>query len=109
MAPYVGTGVIAGRIEFDTGTTVNDLTVDAISLSTGQTAFSTSTYAGTGVNADDNWHENFAFPDVPVGQYFVKAVFGATTWSGQVDVQEGMTNWVEIERSTADDNSSTSP
>ncbi len=96
MAPYVGTGVIAGRIKFADGSLANDVDVTVIDLASGATTHRTTSYAGFGVNADDNWNENFTVPDVPVGHYLITATYGTLTWSGQLEVREGMTNWVDM-------------
>jgi murein DD-endopeptidase MepM/ murein hydrolase activator NlpD len=96
IAPYVGTGVIAGRITYASGEPIDDLPLDVVDLSTGQTILRGSNYAGFGVNPDDNWNETFVVEDVPAGTYRVVAKFGGTVYSGEVTVIPGMTNWVEI-------------
>lgn len=96
VAPYAGTGVIAGRLLFPDGTAVRDADVAVIDPLSGQTVYTTTSYAGFGVNADDNWKENFVIPDVPVGRYVVTATYGTSAWFGEVTVREGMTNWVEM-------------
>ncbi len=100
IAPYAGTGLIAGRVTFADGDTVDDTEVRVIDLASGRTIRRINTYAGFGVNADDRWNENFVVPSVPVGHYLVSASYGAIRWSGEVYVQEGMTNWVEMQAST---------
>ncbi len=97
LAPYAGTGIIAGRVAFPDGRPADELEVRVVSLATGRTTHRTVTYAGFGVNSDDLWNENFTVPDVPVGRYLLTASFGAIRWSGEVAVQEGLTNWVEME------------
>ncbi len=97
LAPYAGTGVIAGRVEFPDGRPADELEVRLVSRNTGRTTHRTLTYAGFGVNSDDLWNENFTIPDVPVGQYLLTSHFGAIRWSGEIEVREGMTNWVEME------------
>ncbi len=96
IAPYAGTGVIAGRLLFPDGSAVRDADIVVMDPLSGRTVYTTTTYAGFGVNADDNWKENFVVPDVPVGRYIVTATYGASTWFGEVTVREGMTNWVEM-------------
>lgn len=96
MAPYVGTGVIAGRVAMEDDDLVEDAPVTLIDLSTGQVVARTGTYAGFGVNADDYWGENFALPDVPAGRYLVTARYGAITWSAEVQVLPGITTWADM-------------
>jgi murein DD-endopeptidase MepM/ murein hydrolase activator NlpD len=98
MAPYSGSGVIAGRVVFDNGRAVEDVPITLIDLATGQVVARTTSYAGFGVNADDNWNENFVIADVPVGHYLVTASLNALShWSGEVEVLAGTTNWVEMQ------------
>ena len=100
LAPYVGTGVIAGRVVFPSGDPAEDLEVRMINLETGDFVDRTVTYAGFGVSPDDNWNENFAIADVPTGTYLVMTSFGAGRWTAEVTVREGMTNWAEMELQT---------
>lgn len=100
LAPYVGTGVVAGRVAFPSGDPAADLEVKLIDLQTGDLVQRTVTYAGFGVSPDDNWNENFAIPDVPTGTYLVTASFGAGRWTAEVSVREGLTNWAEMELQT---------
>ncbi|HOA22854.1 MAG TPA: peptidoglycan DD-metalloendopeptidase family protein [Aggregatilineales bacterium] len=93
LAPYTGTGVIAGRVTFASGNPVYSLEVVVTDLDTGKVAYRTTTYAGDSARPDDLWNENFAIPNVPVGRYLVTAGYGA---SAEIEVQEGLTNWVEL-------------
>jgi murein DD-endopeptidase MepM/ murein hydrolase activator NlpD len=98
MAPYSGTGVIAGRVVFDNGRAVEDVPITVINLATGQVVARTTSYAGFGVNADDHWNENFVIADIPTGHYLVTANLNASSnWSGEVEVLPGVTNWVEMQ------------
>ena len=98
MAPYVDTGVIAGRVGFSDRSPADDATVTLIDGATGNVIDRTDTYAGYGVNPDDNWKENFVFPDIPVGRYLITSTYNTSTWSGTVDVIPGTTNWVNLQR-----------
>lgn len=97
MAPYVNTGVIAGRIVLKDGQLAMDAPINLIDLDTGQVVSRTTTYAGFGVNPDDHWQETFTLPDVPQGRYLVTARYNGSAWSGKVEVIPGTTNWVELE------------
>jgi murein DD-endopeptidase MepM/ murein hydrolase activator NlpD len=98
IAPYVGTGLILGRIDLPSGSPVYDGDVRVVDLETGRTVYRVPTYAGPAVNSDDNWNETFIVPNVPVGRYVLSASYGALRWTGEVTVREGMSNWVEMER-----------
>ena len=100
MAPYLGTGVIAGRIAFPDNSVVTDAVIMLIDRETGKVVERTNSYAGFGVTGDDNWNENFVFADVPVGRYLVTSRLSTIIWSGEVNVIAGATNWVEMERDT---------
>lgn len=97
MAPYVDTGIVAGRIAFPNGGEVDDAVITLIDRDTGRVVRRTTSYAGFGVVADDNWNENFVFGDVPTGRYLVTSRFENLLWSGEVTVVPGATNWVELE------------
>lgn len=102
MMPYVGTGVIAGRITFPDKGVVADALILLIDRTTGRIIERTNSYAGFGVNGDDNWGENFVFADVPIGRYLITSRTSTITWSGEVNVIPGATNWVSLERYTPD-------
>lgn len=100
MVPYVGTGVIAGRVTNINGDLVEDAPVTIRSYATGLTVDTTTTYiyteSGVDVNADPNWRENFVVGDVPVGRHEVIANIGGESVSALVTVVEGTTNFVEL-------------
>jgi murein DD-endopeptidase MepM/ murein hydrolase activator NlpD len=95
MAPYVGHGVIAGRVTYADGTTVDDNTVTLIDQSTGRVLRRYSTY-GPGVNPDSEWNENFVFGDVPAGEYWVVTWIGNERISAEATVLAGATSFVEL-------------
>lgn len=103
IAPYLGTGVVAGRITFPDGSVVADALLMLVDRETGQVVERTNSYAGFGVTGDDSWNENFVFADVPAGRYIVSSNLSTIMWSGEVDVVPGVTNWVELERYTRED------
>ena len=75
MVPYVGTGVIAGRVVDASGGLLQDHVVTIRDWGTGLVTDATTTYiyqdTGSNVNADPIWQENFVVGDVPVGRYQV--------------------------------------
>ena len=98
MVPYRETGIILGRIEFESGKVVVDAPITVINLDSGRIVYNSSAYAGPGVQPDLVWNENFALGDVPAGRYLVTSYFGNTTWRGEVTVVPGATAWVEFTR-----------
>ncbi|MBE2182115.1 MAG: peptidoglycan DD-metalloendopeptidase family protein [Anaerolineae bacterium] len=108
MVPYVGTGVIAGRVTNASGQLVMDADVTVRSRATGQVVSTTTTYiyqnSGVDVNADPEWQENFVIGDVPVGRHEVVADIGGQRVSVIVNVVEGTTTFVELSPSTTPTN-----
>lgn len=100
IIPYIGTGVIAGQVLLDNGEPAYDSTISLYDVDTGEEIYRTSSYAASSVKSDDNWGETFTIPDVPEGRYFVRARHEFGVWTGQVAVIPGMTNWVEMVRTS---------
>lgn len=100
MVPYVGTGVLAGRVLDARGEPVQDADVTVRTWATGLQEATTTTYVysetGSDVNADPNWGENFAVGDVPTGRYQVIVTLDGQRIVKLVDVYEGMTSFVEL-------------
>ena len=75
MVPYVGHGVIAGRVTDTNGNMLSDIGVTINNWGTGLVQDTTSTYVfldnDLDVRPDPIWDENFAVGDVPVGRYEV--------------------------------------
>jgi murein DD-endopeptidase MepM/ murein hydrolase activator NlpD len=103
IAPYTGTGVVAGRITDADGQIIYDLSIALVNLETGSVDQRATTYANYSVNADDGWNETFAFADVPAGHYLVTASLEDVTWAGDVVVVPGATNWAEMIRHDAEE------
>lgn len=101
MVPYVGTGVIAGRVRDRSGNEVMDVDVTIREFARGLVTDTTTTYIfqGTGVdvNADPLWDENFAVGDIPAGRYEVIANVGGEQVRGMVNVIEGTTSFIDLE------------
>ena len=100
MVPYVGRGVIAGRLETERGNLIDDHTITLRSFATGSIEASITTYVFMNtvddVNRDPNWNENFVFADVPEGRYEVFTTYEGQQISKIIDVAEGMTTFVEL-------------
>jgi murein DD-endopeptidase MepM/ murein hydrolase activator NlpD len=101
MVPYVGHGIVAGRVMDANGNYLDDVTVTLRNRATGLLhPANATTYIFDGtvnqVNADPVWRENFAIADVPVGRYDVIVTIDGQRVVSQVNVLEGMTNFVEL-------------
>ncbi len=97
IAPYAGSGVVAGHLAFEDGSPANDVEITVRDVETGEDVSRAWTYADYSVNSDDIWRENFVVPNVPVGRYLVFASYGSTRWAAEVTVLEGLTNWADME------------
>jgi len=100
MVPYVGTGIIAGRVTDINGDLVMDVDVTIREVARGLVIDTTSTYiyrdTGVDVNADPNWDENFVAADIPIGRYDVIANVGGDRLIQRVTVIEGTTTFIEL-------------
>jgi murein DD-endopeptidase MepM/ murein hydrolase activator NlpD len=100
MVPYVGHGVIAGRVLDSDGNRIDDADITIRNWGTGLVEDTTTTYLYQGtaydVNADPIWQENFAIGDIPTGRYEVIASINGLRVSRIVDVLEGTTSFVEL-------------
>jgi murein DD-endopeptidase MepM/ murein hydrolase activator NlpD len=100
MVPYVGHGVIAGRVTDANGRFFNDVDITIRNWATGLVHDTTTSYVfldnTLDVNPDPIWGENFAVGDVPVGRYEVIAVVNGERLSKIVEVFEGTTTLVEL-------------
>ncbi|MDZ4770786.1 MAG: peptidoglycan DD-metalloendopeptidase family protein [Chloroflexota bacterium] len=100
MAPYVDTGVIAGRLEDERGRVLQDADITIRTYATGLNADTTTTYIQPGttvdMNSDLEWDENFVVGDLPEGRYEVIAVIDGVRVSRLVTVLEGTTTFVEL-------------
>ncbi len=100
MVPYVGTGVIAGRVTDGSGRLVMDADITVRNWATGLNVDTTTTYifqnTAIDVNSDPTWNENFTVGDVPVGRYTVIANINGESVSRTVNVIEGTTSFIEI-------------
>jgi len=105
MVPYVGHGVIAGRVTDSRGNRVDDADVTIRNWTTGLVTATTTTYlyqdTGFDVNADPIWQENFAVGDIPVGRYEVIVSIEGNRMSRVIDVLEGTTSFVDLSPSAA--------
>jgi murein DD-endopeptidase MepM/ murein hydrolase activator NlpD len=100
MVPYVGTGVIAGRVVDSFGDPLLDHVVTVRDWGTGLVTDATTTYiyqdTGSNVNADPIWQENFVMGDLPTGRYEVITQIDGERISKIVEVFEGTTTYVDL-------------
>jgi murein DD-endopeptidase MepM/ murein hydrolase activator NlpD len=103
IVPYLGHGVVAGRVIDTEGLFVDDMVIQL--YRGGRQVDTTRTYmkpkqAGqrlTGVVVDENWQENFVLGDVPEGQYELVALIGEERITQTIYVLPGMVNFFEFE------------
>jgi murein DD-endopeptidase MepM/ murein hydrolase activator NlpD len=100
MVPYVGTGVITGRVVDGFGDLLQDQVVTIRDWGTGLVTDATTTYIyqdnGSNVNADPIWQENFVVGDLPTGRYEVITQINGERISKIVEVYEGTTTYVDL-------------
>jgi murein DD-endopeptidase MepM/ murein hydrolase activator NlpD len=100
MVPYVGHGVIVGRVVDQDENFVQDADITVRNRLNGLVQDTTTSYIqlGTGfdINSDPVWDENFVVADVPAGRYDVLVTIDGERVIRQVDVIEGTTTFVEL-------------
>ncbi|MEM9951038.1 MAG: peptidoglycan DD-metalloendopeptidase family protein [Chloroflexota bacterium] len=99
MVPYVGHGVVAGRVVNASGEFIDNATVTIRNSALGVVAsVPTYTFQNTvnDVNPDPRWRENFAVGDIRVGTYDVLVRIDGELVIERVTVLEGMTTFVEL-------------
>lgn len=103
IAPYIGTGVVAGRVTFADGTLADDVLVTLSCR--GRVIETTSTYIKPkkpsqtrdwNVVPDPAWQENFVLGDVPAGEYEITATIGERRIIKTITVKAGTTNFVTL-------------
>lgn len=103
-----GTGGVAGRVTDSAGNKVQGAMVSLVKDISASDVLKywgeTPTYAKDplgNLNSDEDWNENVAFCDLPVGRYEVRVVLGGQTYVRQVIVADGQTAWFEIQEGSA--------
>jgi murein DD-endopeptidase MepM/ murein hydrolase activator NlpD len=104
MAPYEDHGVIAGRVVYRDGSSVEDVKVSLIQPQTGRVVDTTTTYVNPhrpgatrwDVNPDDVWGENFVFGDVPAGNYLVSVTVSGLRLARDVTVRPATTSFIDL-------------
>ncbi|GAB5490052.1 MAG: hypothetical protein Phog2KO_02670 [Phototrophicaceae bacterium] len=98
MVPYVGHGVVAGRVVDASGDYIDNVTVTIRNRLGVVASVPTYTFQNTvnDVNPDPRWGENFAVGDIPEGTYDVLVRIDGQLVIEQITVREGMTTMVEL-------------
>ncbi|GAB4551481.1 MAG: hypothetical protein OHK0023_18480 [Anaerolineae bacterium] len=102
MAPYENHGVVAGRVLFENGLPVEDVTVQLIR--NGRVVDTTTTYVNPrrpgrerwNVNPDEVWRENFVIGDVPAGEYQVAVTVNGQRFIKRVTVRSATTSFIDL-------------
>jgi murein DD-endopeptidase MepM/ murein hydrolase activator NlpD len=95
VQPYPFRGVVAGRAYGADGQLLTGVLVEAQSSGGYQAGF---TYGNTEVNGDTLLRENFAIPDLPVGEYriFIRQPALNLFAQARISVRPGHVSWVEL-------------
>jgi murein DD-endopeptidase MepM/ murein hydrolase activator NlpD len=103
IAPYLGHGVVAGRVTGSDGSLLEDYTV---TLSRhGRVVQTTTTYIGPkkpgqvrdwAVDPDPAWQENFVMGDVPEGEYDISVTVGGQNFRKTITVTAATVNFVTL-------------
>ncbi len=103
VAPYLGYGVVAGRITGADGRFVDDITVTLSQR--GRVVETTTTYVQPRLPGqrrdwqtvpDPGWQENFVLGDVPEGDYEISVTLGGRRIAQPISVIAGTTNFAEL-------------
>ena len=90
LKPLPGHGAIVGQLHDDTGRPVSETVITVHRAEEPEAHWrETHTYPTVEVNPDDDWQENFAMGDVPVGRYVLRARHNDQLLSARVKVEEG--------------------
>jgi murein DD-endopeptidase MepM/ murein hydrolase activator NlpD len=101
VAPYLGDGVVAGRVTGSDGQLVEDYTITLSQR--GRVVQTTTTYIKTKkpgqtsdwqTVSDPGWQENFVMSDVPEGDYEISVTLYGKRLSQTLHVTAGTTNFV---------------
>lgn len=93
IAPLVGHGVLAGRVETSYGVLLTTKTLWLKSLETGKTQTLIS-YAPKTRQVDDYYRENFAAGDLPVGYYEISAYYNGIFYKQTIYIAPGAVNYI---------------
>jgi murein DD-endopeptidase MepM/ murein hydrolase activator NlpD len=93
IVPPIGWGVLAGRVEDSFGNLLKEYLVQIYSIETGE-RWDVWTYAEGTIHSDEFYGENFVISDLPAGPYEVKIDFVGRTFTTQLYLYPGQTNFL---------------
>lgn len=101
LAPFEGWGTLAGRFIDNRGQLIHGalITVRPVDVESEVTVpvRHQLTYAPFGINSDDIWNENFAFGDLPAGEYTVEFRTAGHIYRRSVEVKPEITNYIVVQ------------
>lgn len=96
LYPFPDYGVVAGRVTRANGSLVEEAPISLRRIDAASRYLATTSYAGTSVNPDDEWNENFALDDIPAGFYEISVAVGSKRFTQELWVFPYRTTFVEI-------------
>jgi hypothetical protein len=93
IAPLIGHGVLAGRVETTLDMLMTTKSLWLRSLETGKT-WTIVTYAPKTKQVDDYYRENFTIGDLPVGQYEISTYYNWKLYKETIFIAPGAVNFV---------------
>lgn len=97
LYPFPDYGTVAGRITRPNGSPVEEAPIVLRRIDAPSRYLATTSYAGSTVNPDPQWQENFALDDVPAGYYEITVGSGKTKVTQELWVFPYRTSFVELE------------
>ena len=101
LAPFEGWGTLAGRFVDNRGRAIHGAHITLRPLSVESEVDVPVrrylTYAPSGINGDDSWNENFAFSDLPAGEYRIEFRTAGRVFEREVVVKPEMTNFIIVQ------------
>lgn len=96
LYPFPDFGTVAGRVIWPDGRLAEQVPISLNRIDAPSRYLATTSYAGSHVNPDDNWQENFAIDDVPSGYYEITVNTGEKKHKQELWVFPYQTSFVEI-------------
>jgi hypothetical protein len=95
LAPPVGHGVLAGRIETSYGMMMTTKTLWLKSIDTGKT-WTIITYAPKTKQLDDYYDENFAIGEIPLGNYEISIYYYGKLYKQEIYISPAAVNYIRF-------------
>ena len=98
VKPYPGTGTLIGRLLDARGQPIPQATIILRRAIRPDTPYrDTDTYPNRSVNSDEEWHENFAMPQLDPGPLLVQSIVNGHLYSQTVTITEGRSQYVTLQ------------